>query len=201
MIILVYFILSGRTPDFAAIYGIISCITIGFIKPRDRLSLKDLWNCLASGAKKNDQIVFTIDHHYGSEEHQIDQEYFDESNYDKSLGRINTVPLLQKNLSKIKEINNVIPLIGDANLVSRFWQMKIGLLFIDGSHTKKSAENDFNNWQEKIVGGGALVIHDIYENPEEGGQAPYEIFQLALKSGYELFDREDTIVCLKKLIG
>ena len=74
-------------------------------------------------------------------------------------------------------------------------------LFIDGSHTKKSAENDFNNWQEKIVSGGALVIHDIYENPEEGGQAPYEIFQLALKSGYELFDREDTIVCLKKLIG
>ena len=156
---------------------------------------------LASGAKKNDQIVFTIDHHYGSEEHQIDQEYFDESNYDKSLGRVNTVPLLQKNLSKLKEINNVIPLIGDANLVSRFWQMKIGLLFIDGSHTKKSAENDFNNWQEKIVCGGALVIHDIYENPEEGGQAPYEIFQLALKSGYELFDREDTIVCLKKLIG
>ena len=51
LIILVYFILSGRTPDFAAIYGIISCITIGFIKPSDRLSLKDLWNCLASGAK------------------------------------------------------------------------------------------------------------------------------------------------------
>ena len=51
LIILVYFILSGRTPDFAAIYGIISCITIGFIKPTDRLSLKDLWNCLASGAK------------------------------------------------------------------------------------------------------------------------------------------------------
>ena len=35
LIILVYFILSGRTPDFAAIYGIISCITIGFIKPKE----------------------------------------------------------------------------------------------------------------------------------------------------------------------
>ena len=51
LIILVYFILSGRTPDFAAIYGIISCITIGFIKPSNRLNIKDLWNCLASGAK------------------------------------------------------------------------------------------------------------------------------------------------------
>ena len=51
LVILVYFILSGRTPDFAAIYGIISCITIGFIKPSNRLNMKDLWNCLASGAK------------------------------------------------------------------------------------------------------------------------------------------------------
>ena len=51
LIILVYFILSGRTPDFAAIYGIISCITIGFLKPSNRLNIKDLWNCLASGAK------------------------------------------------------------------------------------------------------------------------------------------------------
>ena len=51
LIILVYFILTGRTPDFAAIYGIISCITIGFIKPTNRLNIKDLLNCLSSGAK------------------------------------------------------------------------------------------------------------------------------------------------------
>ncbi len=51
LIILVYFILAGRTPDFAAIYGIISCVVVGFIKPRNKLNLKDLSNCLASGAK------------------------------------------------------------------------------------------------------------------------------------------------------
>ncbi len=51
LVILVYFILSGRTPDFAAIYGIISCIVIGFIKPKDKLNFRDLWDCLASGAK------------------------------------------------------------------------------------------------------------------------------------------------------
>ncbi len=51
LFILVYFILSGRTPDFAAIYGIISCIVIGFIKPNNRLNIKDLWLCLAAGAK------------------------------------------------------------------------------------------------------------------------------------------------------
>ena len=51
LFILVYFILSGRTPDFAAIYGIISCIVIGFVKPNNRLHIKDLLDCLAIGAK------------------------------------------------------------------------------------------------------------------------------------------------------
>ena len=31
---------------------------------------------LALGAKKTDQYVFTIDHHQGSEEHQLNEEYF-----------------------------------------------------------------------------------------------------------------------------
>ena len=53
LIILVYFILSGRTPDFAAIYGIISCVVIGFLKPKNKLNFSDLWKCLASGAKNS----------------------------------------------------------------------------------------------------------------------------------------------------
>lgn len=51
LIILVYLILSGRTPDFAAVYGIIACVVVGFLNPRHRLSLIDLWNTLAMGAK------------------------------------------------------------------------------------------------------------------------------------------------------
>jgi TRAP transporter 4TM/12TM fusion protein len=49
--ILVYLIMTGRTPDYAAVYGIIACVVVGFLNPTDRLSLKDLWNALASGAK------------------------------------------------------------------------------------------------------------------------------------------------------
>ena len=45
---------------------------------------------------------------------------------------------------------------------------------------------------------GALVIHDIYEKPEDGGQAPYLVYQKALKEGFQLFERVDTIVCLTK---
>ncbi len=49
--ILVYFILDGRTPDFAAVYGIIACVVVGFLNPVNRLSIKDLWDSLALGAK------------------------------------------------------------------------------------------------------------------------------------------------------
>lgn len=51
LIILVYLILSGKTPDFAAVYGIIACIVVGFLNPTHRLNFKDLWDSLASGAK------------------------------------------------------------------------------------------------------------------------------------------------------
>ena len=37
---------------------------------------------LSVGAKKNNQTVFTLDHHLGSEEHQINEEYFDKEIYD-----------------------------------------------------------------------------------------------------------------------
>ncbi len=49
--ILVYFIFSGKTPDFAAVYGIIACVVVGFINPNNRLTFVDLWNALALGAK------------------------------------------------------------------------------------------------------------------------------------------------------
>mgnify|MGYP001372337070 FL=1 len=51
LITLVYLILSGRTPDYAAVYGIISCVVIGFLNPVNRLSFRDLWDSLAKGAK------------------------------------------------------------------------------------------------------------------------------------------------------
>ena len=51
LIILVYLILSGKTPDYAAVYGIIACVVVGFLNPNHRLSLKDLWDSLAAGAK------------------------------------------------------------------------------------------------------------------------------------------------------
>lgn len=153
---------------------------------------------LGLAAKEKNQVVFTIDHHKGSEEHQLNEEYFDPEIYDEKLGRVNTVPLMQANLQLFDESKWVVPILTNANTIASSWATELGLLFIDGSHTEKSAMNDYDNWCSKLHPQGALVIHDIYEKPEDGGQAPYLIFQKALAEGFQLHERVDTIVCLTR---
>ena len=153
---------------------------------------------IATGSSVHKQLVYTIDHHSGSEEHQLGEEYFDRTIYDEELGRVNTVPLMQSNLQQFDESRWVIPILANANSIAPSWGTELGLLFIDGSHTKTSAMNDYDNWCSKLHPQGGLVIHDIYEKPEDGGQAPYLIYQKALAEGFQLHERVDTIVCLTK---
>ncbi len=153
---------------------------------------------IAAGSSILNQLVYTIDHHSGSEEHQLGEEYFDPEIYDEKLGRVNTVPLMQSNLQQFDESKWIVPILANANSVAPSWSTELGLLFIDGSHTEISAMNDYDNWRSKLHSKGALVIHDIYEKPEDGGQAPYLIYQKALEEGFQLYERVDTIVCLTK---
>ena len=153
---------------------------------------------IATGSSVHKQLVYTIDHHSGSEEHQLGEEYFDGTIYDEELGRVNTVPLMQSNLQQFDESRWVIPILANANFIAPSWGTELGLLFIDGSHTETSAMNDYDNWCSKLHPQGGLVIHDIYEKPEDGGQAPYLIYQKALAEGFQLHERVDTIVCLTK---
>ena len=69
LIILVYFILSGRTPDFAAVYGIIACVVVGFLQPENRQTshkIENLYQSLAVGARmmptteKNVKIIWQL---------------------------------------------------------------------------------------------------------------------------------------------
>ena len=152
---------------------------------------------LSLGAKKNNQYIFTIDHHFGSEEHQINQEFFDKDVYDDVNKRVDTLPLLIENINKYK-VKNIVPIVAESKEVSSHWSSNIGILFIDGGHSYESANNDYKYWEPKIIVGGCLIIHDIYEDPLKGGQAPYLIYQKALENGYKIYEREDTIICLIK---
>ncbi len=51
LFLLIYMIIIGRTPDFAAFWGIVATIAVGFCKPHDRMTLKQLGDAMALGAK------------------------------------------------------------------------------------------------------------------------------------------------------
>ena len=153
---------------------------------------------LGLAAKEKNQVVFTIDHHKGSEEHQLNEEYFDPEIYDESLNSVNTFPLFLKNIRIFDLEDSVIPIVSSSASAAKGWNKNLGMVFIDGSHSLESATLDYESWGSHIKNGGALVIHDIFEDPNLGGQAPYEIYKRALNDGYKLYDRVDTIVCLTK---
>ena len=152
---------------------------------------------LSKGAILNKQFVYTIDHHFGSEEHQINEEYFDNEIYDHKNKRVDTLPLLISNINKI-QVKNVVPIISNSIDIASKWNTKLGMVFIDGGHSFQAANDDYESWNTKIIQNGALVIHDIFENPDEGGQAPFEIFQKALTNNFKIYERVDTLACLIK---
>ncbi|OKH66199.1 hypothetical protein EB74_05050, partial [Mycobacterium sp. SWH-M5] len=53
----------------------------------------------------------------------------------------------------------------------------------DNPYTLICEEPDFDGWARWVETGGALVIHDVFPNPEDGGQAPFHIYQRALGTG------------------
>jgi len=138
---------------------------------------------LAAAAIEGGGVVVTVDHHRGSEEHQPGWEYHDPSLVDPATGLIDTLPVLRRTLHAAGVEHVVIPIVGDSARVAGVWSTPLGLVFIDGSHTEEAAQRDYHCWAPKVVPGGLLVIHDVFPDPADGGQAPYHIYRRALQSG------------------
>ncbi|MGV1010045.1 MAG: class I SAM-dependent methyltransferase [Dermatophilaceae bacterium] len=126
--------------------------------------------------------VVTVDHHRGSEEHQVGWEYHDPE-LAGSDGRLDTLPALRQTLADAGLESVVTPLVGRSVDVARWWRMPVELVFVDGGHTDEHARNDYRGWVPWVRVGGALVIHDVFPDPADGGQAPHRIYRAALESG------------------
>jgi predicted O-methyltransferase YrrM len=129
------------------------------------------------------QQVVTVDHHRGSEEHQPGWEYHDPSLVDAESGRLDTLPRLRATLAAAGVEDDVVVVVGRSADVARLWRTPLGLLFIDGGHTDAAAQWDYQGWAPWVALSGVLAIHDVYQDPVDGGQAPFRIYQRALASG------------------
>lgn len=138
---------------------------------------------LGAAAQTTGGVLYTVDHHHGSEEHQVGWEYHDTSMVDPVTGLFDTLPSLRHNLDAAGLDDHVVAVVGKSVVVARGWQTPVQFLFIDGGHTEEAAQRDYDGWVKWVTVGGCLVIHDVFPNPEDGGQAPFHVYQRALNSG------------------
>nr|WP_090278115.1 class I SAM-dependent methyltransferase [Mycolicibacterium komanii]CRL73483.1 putative O-methyltransferase [Mycolicibacterium komanii] len=137
---------------------------------------------LGAAAQQTGGVIYTVDHHHGSEEHQPGWEYHDESMVDAVTGLFDTLPTARHTLDAAGLDDHVVAIVGRSPVVARGWRTPLRFLFIDGGHTEEAAQRDFDGWVKWVEVGGALVIHDVFPNPDEGGQAPFHVYQRALNT-------------------
>ncbi|MCL2734971.1 MAG: class I SAM-dependent methyltransferase [Actinomycetia bacterium] len=138
---------------------------------------------LADAARSAGTVVVTVDHHRGSEEQQPGWEYHDASLVDPVTGRMDTLPEFRRTLHAAGLEEHVVAVVGRSPQGARLWRQPLALVFIDGGHTDEHANADYEGWAPLIAEGGLLVVHDVFPDPADGGQAPYRVYRRALASG------------------
>ena len=138
---------------------------------------------LGAAASEVGGVLFTIDHHRGSEEMQSGWEHHDAELVDERTGRMDSLPLLRETLAAAGLEDSVVAIVGDSVTVASSWG-DAALVFIDGGHGTEVAHADYDAWSPKVAPGGLLAIHDVFPDPADGGRPPYEIWLRALEDGF-----------------
>ena len=137
---------------------------------------------LGAAAEETSSVLYSLDHHHGSEENQAGWEHFDATLVDPGDGRLNTLPTWQRTIADAGLEATVIGLVGPSTVIADHFNQPLDVLFIDGGHGHDVAWADYEAWTPKVVVGGLLLIHDVFDDPDEGGRPPYEIYRAALES-------------------
>lgn len=146
--------------------------------------------------------LFALDHHRGSEEHQLGEEYHDPALYDETAGLMDSFREFRRTLARAGLEDHVVPLVAPSAVAARHWATPLGMVFIDGGHSFEAAETDYASWAHHVVAGGILAIHDLFPDPAAGGQAPITIYRKAVDSGlFEVLPVVNTLGILRRKGG
>ncbi|GAA4610322.1 class I SAM-dependent methyltransferase [Actinoallomurus liliacearum] len=138
---------------------------------------------LGAAARTAGSTVVTVDHHHGSEENQAGWEYHDPSLVDPTTGRMDTLPVFRRTIAAAGLEDHIVAVVGESGTVAALWGRPLAMVFIDGGHAEDLAQADYDGWAPHVMPGGALVFHDIFPDPADGGQAPYRVYQRAVATG------------------
>lgn len=138
---------------------------------------------LGAAARVAGTVLFTIDHHRGSEENQPGWEHHDPELVNAELGLIDTLPHFRRTIAMADLEDVVIGVVGASVTVAAHWSTPLSFLFIDGGHGEEPAWADYRAWTPKLAVDGYLAIHDVFPDPSDGGRPPFELYTEALDSG------------------
>lgn len=138
---------------------------------------------LGAAARESGTALFSIDHHRGSEEIQPGWEHHDPEIVDPATGRIDTLPFFRRTIADAGLEDVVVSIVGDSPVIAKHWTTPLGLVFIDGAHSEEHVRADYEGWAPKLVAGGLLVFHDVFEDPADGGLGPFNVCESAVSTG------------------
>ncbi len=137
---------------------------------------------LGAAARATGAVLFSVDHHRGSEEMQLGWPHHDPEVVDGRTGLMDTLPWARRTIHDAGLDHEVVLMVGESLTAARGWSGPLSLLFIDGGHGEDVASADYRSWVPKVALGGTLAIHDVFADPGDGGQAPYDLYRAALHS-------------------
>ncbi len=143
---------------------------------------------LGTACQQAGSQLYAVDHHRGSEEHQLGEEYHDPELFDVEQEKMDSFRTFRMTLDAAGLGETVVPIVASSANAARYWSIPLSMVFVDGGHSLEAAMTDFRAWAGHIVPGGVLAIHDVFPNPADGGRAPFTIWELARGSG--LFNDE-----------
>lgn len=153
---------------------------------------------VGGAAREAGARLVTLDHHRGSEENQPGWEWHDASLVDPHTGRLETLPSLRRTLWDAGLDDVVSVVVGTTQQVAAWWSTPLTLLFLDGNHTEVVAQHDYAAFAPHLVPGGLLLVHDVFERPEDGGRPPWHVYQRALGEGFRAVSATGSLRVLRR---
>ena len=126
--------------------------------------------------------LVTVDHHHGSEENQSGWEWHDQTLVDPRSGWLDTFPHFRLVLNSLVDVYSAV--VADTKVVPAWWNSSVELLFLDGNHTEETAQHDYYAFAKHLVPTGLLLVHDVFPDLADGGQAPWRVVQAARGDGF-----------------
>lgn len=154
---------------------------------------------IGQACKETNNVLFAVDHHSGSEEHQPGEEYHDAELADSATGDVNSFPMFRRTLRLAELETQVIPVVTSSQTLAKYWKQALGFAFVDGGHSEEQAMHDVLAWASHLALGGVMAIHDVYATSAQGGQAPRLAMEALLKNpGWAQLEQIGSLAFLKK---